>query len=653
FINGMFGLTVLGFTGAWVLRRLGMSSGLLRTASFGLAVLAFFLLSGRGLVDFTGGEYRYVTERLLITTLSLVASIGSFFLVTDESVVFTGVWGLAIIGLAATSDVNFALIAAFGTFLLATIFLLVHQHALSRCAPAQRGLVVSGRPLRHQFSIAFGLWLASIALGSAISIPLRMVGRNLSFAQVVEQLRVAARNPQRRGATGRALTEGAGQFSIGQGPIRDDQTVLMRIWSTEPKHWRGRTYDVYTGHSWMSDQIGTGTELAPAGQQAGLRVFNVPRRPDARRLALRSFDYRIRAASPTLSLIYQPGDARTVRVAAEALFQTADGGLGAFNYLSEYEATAEESEATPEQLNQSGVEYSETLRRRYVAMDRSPRLAALAEEATRGARGPHDKAEAIRKFVADRCTYTLEARRVPDDRDAVDFFLNDSREGYCDLYASSVAVLARQVGLPARVATGFSQGEPDPDNPGAFLIRESHRHAWPEVYFEGYGWRPYDPTETTVSAGDAAARGSGAGKRSWMDRLRTFLFGPGGLIVFGTFAFLGAVLWTFRPGTGAGGRSVESWSPAARRLADLHRRCVRELSRMGIPRGANETLREHAERALRQLGPEVGAPYGRIVSALEALVYARIDPDSATLHEAFESAEAMRRAMAKSNRNGA
>ncbi len=653
FINGMFGLTLLGFTGAWVLRRLGVGSAVLRAASFGLAALAFFLLSGRGLVDFTGGESRYVTERLLITTLSLVASIGSFFLITDESVVFTGVWGLAIIGLAATSDVNFALISAFGTFLLATIFLLVHQHALGRAAPNQRHLVATGRALRYQAGIAGGLWLASIVLGATISIPLRMVGRNLSFSQVVEQLRVAARNPQRRGGGGRALTEGGGQFSIGQGPVRDDKTILLRIWSTEGRHWRGRTYDVYTGHSWMSDQIGTGTELAPSAREAGIRVFAIPRRPDSRRLGLRSFGYRIKAASPTLSLIYQAGEARTVKVGTDALFQTADGGLGAFNYLAEYEATAEESEATPEQLDASSVAYSEAIRRRYVSMERSPRLAALAEEATRGAVGPHAKAEAIRKFVSERCNYTLEARRVPDDRDAVEFFLNDSREGYCDLYASAVAVLARHAGLPARVATGFSQGEPDPEAPGAYLIRESHRHAWPEVYFEGFGWRPFDPTETTMSANGAFDRGAGARTRSWMDRLRTFLLGPGGLILVGTAVFVGAVAWSFRPAPGNDGSPSEGWSAAARHLAGLHRRCVRDLARRGGARHANETLAEHAARVGGRFGPEVGEPLQRIVEVLESVIYGRAEPGEAALGAAGKDAEAMRRALANTKRSGA
>jgi len=299
------------------------------------------------------------------------------------------------------------------------------------------------------------------------------------------------------------------------------------------------------------------------------------------------------------------------------------------------------------------VEYSEGMRRRYVQMERSPVLSRLAEEATQGARGPHDKAEAIRKFVSERCSYTLEARRVPDDRDAVDFFLNDSKEGYCDLYASAVAVLARHVGLPSRVATGFSQGEPDQEAPGAFLIRESHRHAWPEIYFEGYGWRPYDPTETTIAAGSGDR--SQAGRRaSWFDRLKTFLLGPGGLITVGGIAFLGAIAWTFgSPSAKGKATGEERWSPVALRVAAVHRRCARDLSRRGVPRQDSETLGEHASRVRHRFGSEIGDPFARIVAVLEDVLYARRDPDPSVLGSVEEAAEAMRRAMANRGRDGA
>lgn len=628
FVNLTMALTVLGFAGAFFLRRLGVASGFLRVASFGLAALAFFLLTGRGLVEDVGmTDVRHVSERLLISTLSLVAAIGSFFLVTDEAVAFVGVWGIAIIGLAATTDVNFQLILAFAIFLLAIVFLLVHQHALAQATADQRRALASGRLLGYQAGVAVGLWVVTIFLGVTVSIPLRMVGRNLSLASVVNQLRVAAQNPRQRaaGATGR-LSEGGGQFAIGLGPVRDDQTLVMRVWSEQGRYWRGRAYDIYTGHSWMNEQLGAGTEIAPTGREAGDRVFTVPERLDAARKGTKEISYRVQASSPTLSLIYQAGDARQVRVGTEVLSQTADAALSAFNYLSEYRVTSRVVEPDPASLNASPQNYDEALRRRYILTEREPKLVALMEQAVAGKTGPYDRAEAIRQFVANRCVYTLEARRVPDDRDAVEFFLNDSREGYCDLYASAVALLARYAGLPARVATGFSPGETDPDNPGAFLLRESHRHAWPEIYFEGYGWLPFDATQTTQSLDDVLTAPKPKQAGGLLGLLKRLIGGPQLLILAGVVGLV-LVARGDRLRRGAGERRVRpEETPEGRRIAALYRSAVRLTQRRGVPRPESMTAREHVAAVRATLGDGAGEALSPLVAVVERLHYTPTRP---------------------------
>jgi len=81
----------------------------------------------------------------------------------------------------------------------------------------------------------------------------------------------------------------------------------------------------------------------------------------------------------------------------------------------------------------------------------------------------------------------------PAGQDGVDYFLFDVREGYCDYYASAMAVMARVVGIPARVAAGYSQGEYNPET-GAYRVREKNAHAWVEIYFPRYGWVEFEPT---------------------------------------------------------------------------------------------------------------------------------------------------------------
>jgi Transglutaminase-like superfamily len=75
-------------------------------------------------------------------------------------------------------------------------------------------------------------------------------------------------------------------------------------------------------------------------------------------------------------------------------------------------------------------------------------------------------------------------------------FLFETRRGYCEQFSAAFAALARSVGLPARVAVGFTPGVQDDNDPTLFRVRGVHAHAWPEVYLGEYGWVPFEPTIT-------------------------------------------------------------------------------------------------------------------------------------------------------------
>jgi transglutaminase-like putative cysteine protease len=104
----------------------------------------------------------------------------------------------------------------------------------------------------------------------------------------------------------------------------------------------------------------------------------------------------------------------------------------------------------------------------------------------------YDKATALESYLRG-IKYNELIAAPPAGQDGVDYFLFDVREGYCDYYASAMAVMARAVGIPARVAAGYGQGEYNPDT-GAYRVREKNAHAWVEVYFPRYGWVEFEPT---------------------------------------------------------------------------------------------------------------------------------------------------------------
>jgi hypothetical protein len=107
---------------------------------------------------------------------------------------------------------------------------------------------------------------------------------------------------------------------------------------------------------------------------------------------------------------------------------------------------------------------------------------------------PGRKARAVKNYLTLRCRYSLQSPAVPQNQDAVLYFLQQSKVGTCDMFASSAALLLRAMGVPTRLASGYIQ--PENVEPGsAYTVRERDAHAWIEYYVPSLGWLPSDPTE--------------------------------------------------------------------------------------------------------------------------------------------------------------
>ena len=594
FVNPVIGvlclvITLVGFASAFRLRQLGAGSEFLRAGAFGLFGLAVLLLLTRVVLGSVSSyDFRQIAEQLILGTLAIVAAVGALILVTDESVAFVGVWGLAIVGLSATSDVNLQLIIYFALFLFGLLFTLVHIHALAQAPAGSRERVASGDYLVRQVRSAGLLWVFAVVLGVLISIPTRMLGKNVSLAQVVNQLRAENQSAASRASQLERLSEGGGTFGIGLGPLRDDQTPVMKVYASESRLLRGRTYDTYTGKGWTTEQFRLGKEVFGSRGQNGVSDYTISPRQDSVPASEPLLKYRVVAADDILALIYVAGDVVRVKVTSPSLYATPDGNIGAYAYLREYEMESRVPTADEAVLNATSSEYAPTMRQ-YLAVPNNPAIAQHVDAATKGATGPYAKAEAIRRYVGGRCTYNLQAARVPSGRDPVDYFLNDSRQGYCDLYASSVAIMCRMAGLPARIATGFNGGEPSTEDTGAFQIRESNRHAWAEVYFVGQGWVPFDATALTPAVAETAQVNQASGGRTWLSRLQQFASSPWVFIAPGVLFIVAAM---FRSSKRDIATAVVGRSQEARQLAALWVKLERAIAKAGIDTASSRTMSE-------------------------------------------------------------
>lgn len=130
----------------------------------------------------------------------------------------------------------------------------------------------------------------------------------------------------------------------------------------------------------------------------------------------------------------------------------------------------------------------------YVSLPESlpDRVYDLAEEITQGLTTDYDKMKAIERYL-NSMTYTTKIIRPDKGKDFVDSFLFEQKEGYCTYFASSMAVMGRCLGIPTRYVEGFYVDYKDKDG-SYYTVKNSDAHAWVEVYFDGVGWIPFEPT---------------------------------------------------------------------------------------------------------------------------------------------------------------
>jgi protein-glutamine gamma-glutamyltransferase len=471
--------------------------------------------------------------------------------------------------------------------------------------------------------------VALLGTGTLLVVPAAGTTTSLAFpARLPQVLRVpvpgglsnpslGGGDPARRGDSRRAR---GGRTSFGYFGFSDsldtavrgrpDHTLVMRVKAPRPDFWRGQTFDRWDGRSW------TQSDVHPLALRGGPPI-DVP--PTAGDQPIRSGDefvqtFYIGRTGPNLvfgaytpTQLYFPG---------RAVFQLNDGSIRSGTEMPEgtvYTMVSRRPAVTATSLRSAGTAAPPAgVVPRYVELPASTpnRVKALARDITADASTTYDKVLALERWMSRNTRYSLDVPPLPEGADAVDQFLFADRVGFCEQIGSSLVVMLRSLGIPARLAVGFVPGERNPFT-GLWEVRASDAHAWAEAWFPGIGWQAFDPTAKVPLAGDAGIRAAGSGLMPYLFR---HLPRPSAVVSQAAAAVGSAVLVLV-----VGARLV-AWRRRrrgrARSWADLHlARLERMGARLGAPRRPEQTVQEYA-RVLQAAGvPE--QPLRRVVAGIE------------------------------------
>ncbi|MFQ5417561.1 MAG: DUF3488 and DUF4129 domain-containing transglutaminase family protein [Myxococcota bacterium] len=284
------------------------------------------------------------------------------------------------------------------------------------------------------------------------------------------------------------------------GSIRQDPTVVMRVRtaSGEPPsraeaYWRGLAFDHFDGTSWSITPVGH--SIVPGSAEGGVSFGTHPDQFNLVQVIVRE--------PVEGGVLFGIGEKRLLQGAVRHLETDVNGGLYAAGQALDrvrYTISTERVEWHDPALRQDRAVSPRWDRGRYTQLpDLSPAVAALAHEITRDTDSDAAAVRALETYLFTNGEYS-DTPPALDDSSGVsplEHFLFDDMAAHCEYYASALVMLARSLGIPARLVNGFAGGRRN--RFGDFIeVARSDAHAWAEIHYERAGWVRYDATPAVL-----------------------------------------------------------------------------------------------------------------------------------------------------------
>jgi len=621
-------LAVTGTALAYVIQRfipqrLAMVDGFLYA---GFGVLAFVYRAAlNGFVP--GGGF---PETLLLSSwLCWMLVLGCTCMWRDSTVLFQAVPGIAIFGYVGTWDTFLYAPLLFFGFLLCFATLFARAHGRDMIMKARESGYVSSaldasttkgfvRTLRAgpwhwvagpEWAMLSALLVVAISVigGPFLQFSLQGLAGNVKLPPPP----TVAMRQKFFGPTG-ALAAGfisrSGE-AIGAGPHRDlVGKPIFTAMMQNAAYMKMHTFPSYTSHGWV------GMTSTRAGNTLGLEELRY--NTDTFR-TLSPSDFVLRCLDGSYDSIPMPGNVIRVSGIPTAHFRV-DGTVPNDGSVFAPNAVIDGSVDLP-LGNATDSDSSNAFLAKYLDVSSVPKtVQELARSATAGAKSDVERAEAIESAISSRCIYDMRAAAVPPGSDPIEYFLFQSKRGYCDLFASAMTAMARSVNLPSRYVVGFAPFTDPAQHSGVFTYYDTDYHAWCEIYFKNIGWKIFDATDNAEVA-PGAGRGSHIAGIPWYNQptyrlsiatLVIILFGWGFIAIVRKFNLR---LSIFGYVFDMGGRTRSRLPALEKSYADLIRLVE---SKTGKPRRPSQTPHEY----LITVKPYLDGSYSSFSDATDAFV---------------------------------
>ncbi|MDQ0233453.1 DUF4129 domain-containing transglutaminase family protein [Metabacillus malikii] len=297
--------------------------------------------------------------------------------------------------------------------------------------------------------------------------------------------------------------------NLGGGFVEDDTEVFTHI-SSERHYWRVETKDIYTGKGWVtSEPDNQFHEIGNIRDELQWTEETVATTPYESTITFNEEYQHFHVLYPIgLKEVETDRNLSMFLNRNSELLTPFPNGEGNREQFSSYKIKYDLPTYPLNEMKreQSSTSLSNEFMERYTQLPESlpSRVVDLARQITANETNQYDRAKAIEEYLGtSEFTYDKEDVAIPNgNQDYVDQFLFETLKGYCDNFSTSMIVLLRSIDIPARWVKGYTEGnfvEIVNGEDRLYEVTNNNAHSWVEVYFEGVGWVPFEPTKGFVN----------------------------------------------------------------------------------------------------------------------------------------------------------